>query len=626
MAGATEVLLEQYQSSISENLILAILSLYNITNQDQLELAKDILSSLSEPVSRMTGPGQTKRAKMRAKEAEAAAAKALKASKQPVTKGSEKKQVPPPNVRAVPPALQSSSSKLMPPSEGPARRKFKTSYQVEEGAGPAVEVTRGLANLVDTSVPPMVINPPYPPPYKFLDHPTHDLLLDNEQASKRPEYDLSNVLPRSIDDLLLEEDVAYLGTPDKEVRQNAELMEMFPTILYDKIQEKMQEYDGDHEKVVEYLLNLCFLESEQEDEDEPAQPAQPVTKGIDGFANENNQGSSKKRFKTRSKQVQAKVDISKGAKSSGPSSPQPNAWQRSDPFINFLVERTNFKAAKLLSVFHSVSGSFPKALMKILEEEIASEPARTDKDGSFTQSVSLLTLADPEFPERLIATLLRMTMNSEISAFEVMKKYKETVEQETSRESARLQPPLLPQYKAVNPSSSTASEASTATKPPTGSLPAHEALRHRALAAASAAHRKASSSNNMGAVAGYYSAEARDFSAQVFALRAADADKLAQSQSTPSSVDLHGIDVRNGVRIASERVGAWWARVKERVSEPVRGQGKTVIRERFEVITGKGTHSAGGVGKLGPAVFKTLVAEEWKIEVGDGVMWVFGKK
>jgi hypothetical protein len=43
------------------------------------------------------------------------------------------------------------------------------------------------------------------------------------------------------------------------------------------------------------------------------------------------------------------------------------------------------------------------------------------------------------------------------------------------------------------------------------------------------------------------------------------------------------------------------------------------------VITGKGTHSAGGVGVLGPAVKSALVADGWHLSQRDGALIVRGR-
>ena len=80
--------------------------------------------------------------------------------------------------------------------------------------------------------------------------------------------------------------------------------------------------------------------------------------------------------------------------------------------------------------------------------------------------------------------------------------------------------------------------------------------------------------------------------------------------------------VADAVRISSARVRQWWD--GEGIGERAR-QGKVLGGGRFRVVTGRGVHSVGGRGRLGPAVAKRLVAEGWRVEVGEGVVEVLGR-
>lgn len=127
----------------------------------------------------------------------------------------------------------------------------------------------------------------------------------------------------------------------------------------------------------------------------------------------------------------------------------------------------------------------------------------------------------------------------------------------------------------------------------------------------------------MGGAAAYYSQLGRDLSALSFSASADAADAHAQSQSSTTHLDLHGIDVLNGVRIAQERVDAWWNRLGEsRVNGRVGADDRS---EGFRIVVGAGRHSEGGKGKLGPAVSKMLKNEGWRIEAAGAVIVVKGK-
>lgn len=81
------------------------------------------------------------------------------------------------------------------------------------------------------------------------------------------------------------------------------------------------------------------------------------------------------------------------------------------------------------------------------------------------------------------------------------------------------------------------------------------------------------------------------------------------------------MSVKDGVRIARERVEGWW---QDGAAEWAR-EGKVQGSGRYRIIVGLGRHSEGGKGRLGPAVGGMLVREGWRVEVGQGELIVRGK-
>jgi len=127
----------------------------------------------------------------------------------------------------------------------------------------------------------------------------------------------------------------------------------------------------------------------------------------------------------------------------------------------------------------------------------------------------------------------------------------------------------------------------------------------------------------MGGAAAYYGQVGREYAALSSNATAAAADQLVSTQSTPTQLDLHGVDVLNAVRIAQEKVDAWWRGLGES-----RVNGRLGIEDRqtgYRIVVGLGRHSEGGKGKLGPAVSKVLRQEGWKIENAGAVIVVKGK-
>ncbi|BEJ17330.1 hypothetical protein CspHIS471_0607310 [Cutaneotrichosporon sp. HIS471] len=115
-----------------------------------------------------------------------------------------------------------------------------------------------------------------------------------------------------------------------------------------------------------------------------------------------------------------------------------------------------------------------------------------------------------------------------------------------------------------------------------------------------------------GQVIGAYRLQAREAAAQVHVHRLAGARAALEEQRfhSPNTIDLHLRTVAESTTLAFEAVEAWYA-------EGGRGQ--------FRVITGKGLHSVGQRGVLGPAVANALRGAGWRVEVHPGYLTVKGR-
>ncbi|KAG1738903.1 uncharacterized protein EDB91DRAFT_440960 [Suillus paluster] len=117
-----------------------------------------------------------------------------------------------------------------------------------------------------------------------------------------------------------------------------------------------------------------------------------------------------------------------------------------------------------------------------------------------------------------------------------------------------------------------------------------------------------------GEVALYYAQKAREVTEKAREEALDDARALVEAKRYAShdtrTVDLHGTCVQEAIVITSEILE------KEGCSpaSPLR------------LITGRGTHSAGGVGVLKPAVHRALVAEGWDVRMWDGGLVVRGRE
>jgi hypothetical protein len=118
--------------------------------------------------------------------------------------------------------------------------------------------------------------------------------------------------------------------------------------------------------------------------------------------------------------------------------------------------------------------------------------------------------------------------------------------------------------------------------------------------------------------AAYYIQEARRETQLSLAKTANMAEALVNQQSTSSRIDLHGVTVLDGVRIAKHRVWQWWDNLGDERVRVARQQG-------FTIVTGVGKHSANGVSRLRQAVGAALRNDGWKTETLTGQFYVTGR-
>ena len=144
-----------------------------------------------------------------------------------------------------------------------------------------------------------------------------------------------------------------------------------------------------------------------------------------------------------------------------------------------------------------------------------------------------------------------------------------------------------------------------------------ETANYSAQQAASLARRGASDPLLRQGVA-VYADRARDEFQIVKVLNSLEAERLVDSTSTPWKIDLHGVSVLDGVRIAKGRAWGWWDQLGE-------DQSKRARLEGFTVVTGLGRHSTNGVSRLRQAVFAALRNDGWRVSALTGEFYVTGR-
>lgn len=141
----------------------------------------------------------------------------------------------------------------------------------------------------------------------------------------------------------------------------------------------------------------------------------------------------------------------------------------------------------------------------------------------------------------------------------------------------------------------------------------------QSFAAARQAFKRGRSDPAFRQVAGFYAEQGQE---QVRRARQAESeasDARVAAQSDETKIDLHGVQVRDGVRIALDRTRQWWEGL---------GEGKTARarKEPLVIVTGMGYHSTNGISKLRQDVGAALKREGWKVIVETGQFVVNGRQ
>lgn len=402
-----------------------------------------------------------------------------------------------------------------------------------------------------------------------------------------------------------------------EHQKKAKLYEMFPTIKPFDIGYVLKKAHQDFDRAVEELLNQSFLELEDTNGDESI-----LKKGIDGFLELDTARGRKPKGKRRKRQTRRTSSTPAISESvSNKSVATLSRWDRAKEDVEFLAQRINLPTATISSAYHASGASLPSAIAMLCTFPIPVPSPHI----AFLDEVTInahaaeLALDFPILPPSTAKSLVLLTHPSTASAHELARA---ALVSPTSSSDI-----LVPQYLPRTPSPPSDPRQSMP-KPlvmpfDTASRQAYASATARANAftQASAAYRKSKSKPLMGAAASYYSSVGRDATASLRKYEAAAADARVTAQSRAGEIDLHGVNVKDAVRIAQDHVEQWWVTEGQEWARAGRAMGGRGLR----IVTGVGRHSEGGRGKLGPAVGAMLVREGWKVEIEQGVIQVVGK-
>ena len=389
------------------------------------------------------------------------------------------------------------------------------------------------------------------------------------------------------------------------------LKEMFPGLKDFTISHTLSQARDNFGSAVEDLLNQVFFEATDNG------PESLLVKGVDGFADNATFGQSKPRGKRKRRALVRQDDA--GLHTASAARPSGSKWNVTREDVDFIVSRTGLPASTVSSVYHENGATLPGALRAILKTEHQTQAATAGLDAERQADVDELSRNFPSLSSMQLTTLVQLTPNT-AAAYELA----QALTKPASRAVAggieiitKLSPIDLASSDSVakvqrGSSRTSASQAASLSA-------AYGSARRAAFGQASAAYRRGKSDPLMGAAAGYYSSLGRDYDAKAKSYSSAAADAWVDEQSSSQQLDLHGVSVKDAVRIARERVTTWWVGLGE-----ARVGGRAGAGRAYRIVTGVGHHSEGGRGRIGPAVGHMLLREGWKLEFGQGTLIVTG--
>lgn len=408
-------------------------------------------------------------------------------------------------------------------------------------------------------------------------------------------------------------DVAGMSPDDPE----AMLVKMFPTIKQQDITYFFRKSGGNVERSIEEFLNYAFLDESS------TGPEAMSRRGIEAFDASYVESRKRGRKARRAKRTPLRRTSSTPGLDADALNSQraaENRWERTKEDVDFVTQRTHLNAKTVSSMYHASRGSLATTI------SVLSMLPTTELENPYLEGASPALLDDHsrelirDFPSLTISqslTLISITHPSTASAHELAKAMSQT---------EYVDPTLQPTYIPFTPSPPSTpgpviASAGTTLDPSLSPTQLRSAKSNAHDNAARNYRASKSGKPLMAQAAGYYSSVARTATATLLAQQSAAADARVSSQSKAGEVDLHGLNIKDAIRVAKDRTAVWWG---SGASEWTR-EGKVMNGSGLRIIVGLGRHSEGGKGRLGPAVGKALVADGWKVEIGQGALTVVGR-
>ncbi|KAJ5189366.1 Ubiquitin system component Cue [Penicillium cf. griseofulvum] len=421
----------------------------------------------------------------------------------------------------------------------------------------------------------------------------------------------------------------FLGMTTAEKAQN--LISMFPSITRPEAERILEDCHDNLSRSMDVLLNLAFIEETQiareipqETPEEADQDSRSfIPKSIDGFqAKEDLNGGGKKSRKKKKQQKQRQAELVSQAMNNAVT----NKWETGKKDIDFISSRTcALQREKIASTYHENSMSLCATIRALAQAHAAKDIHEIEDDPVLVTQVGELSQKYPGIQPTTLIGLIRIA-NNQISAADeladTLSRRPDLISVSNIISFVSSPVTLDEEEENVAPAQQAESasdfmdfhEAASAAN-------SHFAARSVALAQASQSARRARSNPLYGGASAYYRDVGNEQHQLAMRHLATASDRLVARQSSHSDLDLHGVTVANAVRIARERVQAWWDGLGDQ--KYVRGGGQS-SHGGFNIVCGLGNHSLDRKSHIGPAVWNMLLKEGWRVELNRGSMLVTG--
>lgn len=413
------------------------------------------------------------------------------------------------------------------------------------------------------------------------------------------------------------------------------LQSMFSGLKAFDIEYSLKKANGNLEAALDDLLNLEYLQSTGQQ-----------AKGVDAFfAADDAPCSRSKRSKAKKGAGSGKSSSGQGRSDSGgecfasrgAASVGAHTLTRGRPAqddIQYIAERFGMRSDQVSAAYHKAGCSKGATAVELLDQLLSHGIQSQDEAGK--AEADKLARKYRHVPERYMLTIVHVAGSIPQFAGDVaclVNKHFSKQPKSTRLDISYSLAPLAPGEIEGTGAVAVARRASAAAAASGRAAPAamsscqaleaankHRQARMEAMSSAAQLRRKGGSSGLYRQAVGYYTDQAREQARYAQQAVSTAADLWVEEQRTASAIDLHGVEVRDGVRIARQKTQEWWQGLGEFRSKKAKEQGG------FTVITGLGRHSAGGMSQLRAAVAAALVQDGWRVRVETGKFVVEGRR